>query len=84
MYQARFNHDMANSKNILLILFPLISFLLSQGTYAEDKPAILDPGALNLDKIIYLEQNWTDEDRQYFYFTDQGSRLLPYDFFLNL
>jgi hypothetical protein len=33
---------------------------------------------------IYLEQNWTAQERQYFYFADQGSRLLPYDFFLNL
>jgi len=33
---------------------------------------------------IYLEQNWTEEERQYFYFADQGSRLLPYDFFLHL
>ena len=84
MCQKRFNHDMTNFKNTLLILFPLISFLLSQGTYAERKPAILDRDALNSDKIIYLDQNWTDKDREYFYFTDQGSRLIPYDFFLNL
>ena len=84
MCQTRFNHDMTNFKNTLLILFPLISFLLSQGTYAERKPAILDRDALNSDKIIYLDQNWTDKDREYFYFTDQGSRLIPYDFFLNL
>ncbi len=32
----------------------------------------------------YLEQNWTAQERQYFYFADQGSRLLPYDFFLHL
>lgn len=33
---------------------------------------------------VYLQQNWTEKDRQYFYFTDQGSRLLPYDYFLHL
>jgi hypothetical protein len=33
---------------------------------------------------VYLEQNWTEQDRQYFYFSDQGSRLVPYDYFLNL
>lgn len=33
---------------------------------------------------VYLEQNWTEQERQYFYFTDQGSRLLPYDYFLKL
>jgi len=34
--------------------------------------------------ITYLEQNWSDEEREYFYFTDQGSRLIPYDYFLHL
>jgi len=33
---------------------------------------------------LFLEQNWDDDDREYFYFTDQGSRLIPYDLFLNL
>ncbi len=32
----------------------------------------------------YLEQNWTPQDRAYFYFADQGSRLIPYDYFLYL
>ncbi len=35
-------------------------------------------------KVTYLEQNWTEEDRAYFYFADQGSRLVPYDYFLHL
>lgn len=34
--------------------------------------------------VTYLEQNWTNEDRAYFYFADQGSRLIPYDYFLHL
>lgn len=34
--------------------------------------------------VSYLEQNWSDEERQYFYFADQGSRLIPYDYFLHL
>ncbi|MCK5667940.1 MAG: hypothetical protein KAI15_02555 [Gammaproteobacteria bacterium] len=63
---------------------PFIIFVMNTFVYAEGKPAILDQDALNPDKIIYLDQNWTDEDRAYFYFTDQGSRLLPYDIFLNL
>ena len=36
------------------------------------------------EQVIYLEQNWTQEDRQQFYFINQGSRLLPYNSFLNL
>ena len=32
----------------------------------------------------YVAQNWTQQDREYFYFADQGSRLVPYNFFLHL
>jgi hypothetical protein len=31
-----------------------------------------------------LEQNWTPEERRAFYFTTQGSQILPYDWFLAL
>lgn len=34
--------------------------------------------------VVYLEQNWSDKERDYFYFADQGSRLIPYDYFLHL
>ena len=40
--------------------------------------------AAGSQNITYLEQNWSDKDREYFYFADQGSRLIPYDFFLHL
>jgi len=33
---------------------------------------------------IDLKQNWTDELRQEFWFTSQGSRLIPYSWFLHL
>ena len=35
-------------------------------------------------KPDYLCQGWSDEDRETFYFTSQGSQLLPYDWFLAL
>lgn len=47
----------------------------------------LSPYCLSADEAIahdYLNQNWTEQDRQYFYFADQGSRLVPYNYFLNL
>jgi len=34
--------------------------------------------------VTYLDQNWSDDERSYFYYADQGSRLIPYDLFLNL
>ena len=45
---------------------------------------VQDKQALELDKLVYLEQNWKDADREWFYFIDQGSRLLPYRIFINL
>lgn len=35
-------------------------------------------------EVVYLDQNWTPELREQFYFTPQGSRLMPYDWFLAL
>ena len=43
---------------------------------------VMDRQALELDKLVYLNQNWDEEDREWFYFIDQGSRLLPYRIFL--
>jgi hypothetical protein len=34
--------------------------------------------------VIYLEQNWSPQLREQFYYTPQGSRLIPYDWFLAL
>ncbi|MFW5425934.1 MAG: di-heme-cytochrome C peroxidase [Methylophagaceae bacterium] len=45
---------------------------------------IVLPVMAESEHITYLEQNWSDKDREYFYFADQGSRLIPYDYFLHL
>ncbi|MEJ2669401.1 MAG: di-heme-cytochrome C peroxidase [Gammaproteobacteria bacterium] len=34
--------------------------------------------------IVNLEQGWTTDTQQAFYFTDQGSRIMPYQWFLAL
>ena len=34
--------------------------------------------------VVNLEQGWTKDTQQSFYFTDQGSRLMPYSWFLAL
>jgi hypothetical protein len=34
--------------------------------------------------VVYLKQGWSAEERQRFYFTTQGSQLIPYDWFLAL
>ena len=36
------------------------------------------------NRVVFLEQGWDDEKRAMFYQTTQGSRMLPYDWFLKL
>jgi hypothetical protein len=36
------------------------------------------------DEVVYLDQNWSPQLREQFYFTPQGSRLIPRDWFLAL
>lgn len=52
--------------------------------WSAQESAFMDKDALNQEKIIYLTQNWSEQDRQFYYFTDQGSRFIPYDIFINL
>jgi len=63
------------------IIHTVIGIFLFVNAAAE---SLFDAAALSPDNIIFLSQNWTEEDREFFYFTDQGSRLIPYDIFLNL
>jgi len=37
-----------------------------------------------IDNVIVLEQNWTDDEATWFYGVPQGSRLVPYNWFLRL
>jgi hypothetical protein len=55
------------------ILLLIVLQLLSTALFAAEKM-----------HATYLEQNWSQADRDYFYFADQGSRLIPYNYFLNL
>ncbi len=34
--------------------------------------------------VVNLEQGWTDDSQEEFYFTDQGSRIMPYEWLLAL
>ncbi len=73
-------------RGVSMPLFNLIACVLAlliaqQAAAVSD---VQDPDALQMDKLVYLEQNWSESDREWFYFTDQGSRLMSYDIFLNL
>jgi hypothetical protein len=43
-----------------------------------------DPYDETATKVAYLPQNWSAEESLAFYFTPQGSQLIPYDWFLAL
>lgn len=64
---------MQNHQKILVLLLVVLG-LMSHAVFAEAEEK----------QHLYLAQNWTAEERAYFYFADQGSRLVPYDYFLYL
>src|SRR5262249_11408045 len=43
-----------------------------------------DPLGESIDKVVYLAQNWSPQESLQFYFTPQGSQIIPYDWFLVL
>ena len=46
--------------------------------------ATQDPLGEPVARIEYLEQNWSPDQSTQFYFTSQGSQIVPYDWFLAL
>ncbi len=63
--------------------FGVILYLVLQTCHAGE-PSLFDAAALEQSNIVFLEQNWSETDRQYFYHADQGSRLVPLDIYLAL
>jgi cytochrome c peroxidase len=43
-----------------------------------------DPLGEPVQKVVFLDQNWTPEEGVRFYFTSQGSEIIPYAWFLAL
>jgi cytochrome c551/c552 len=66
--------------------------LLLAGPVAADEPgptrdafvAVIDPLGEPVDKVVYLDQGWSPAVSLKFYFTSQGSQIIPYDWFLAL
>ncbi|MGZ3415131.1 MAG: di-heme-cytochrome C peroxidase [Isosphaeraceae bacterium] len=66
--------------------------LLLAGPVAADEPgptrdafvALTDPLGEPVDKVVYLDQGWSPAVGLKFYFTSQGSQIIPYDWFLAL
>ena len=49
-------------------------------SYVPSSAAAQSPG----DSVIYLDQAWSQEDREWYYHFSQGSAAISYDIFLNL
>ena len=46
--------------------------------------ATQDPLGEPVTRVAYLAQNWSPGQSMQFYFTSQGSQIIPYDWFLAL
>jgi hypothetical protein len=76
------------------LMLPLIAALTAVGVAAGPDPstdparnAIVptnDPLGESATKVVYLSQNWSPAESLQFYFTPQGSQIIPYDWFLAL
>jgi len=42
------------------------------------------PSSVKVYDVVKLNKNWTDEERQKYYHTSQGSQVMPYDWFIAL
>ncbi len=68
---------------IFLLALCGASFLVSNAVAAKNKPSSKRTNYFH-KQVIYLDQGWDDDIRAEFYQTTQGSRMLPYDWFLHL
>ena len=52
----------------------------------RDRPVPPAPGAAQSTSspVIYLDQAWSEADREWYYHFSQGSAVISYDIFLNL
>ena len=60
-----------------------IALAISSSVWAADNPRHIDPGP-GITAVTFLEQNWRDDLSNWFYNVPQGSRLVPYDWFIRL
>jgi hypothetical protein len=68
--------------NIKLLALFMIGFLAAITAFANQADSANKHVSRHYP--IYLDQQWTDAERQKFYYTPQGSYLIPYDWYLAL
>lgn len=72
---------MTQSKIVMIALFMLLVTALA--TVTTDRKVRARSQFLQ-EQVIYLDQGWSKEDRQAFYHTPHGTRLIPYRWLLAL
>lgn len=65
---------------IALLLVGGVYLYLSQPQFRVDVPAYQNPP----EQLTLADQGWTDDQRLHFHHTSQGTRLVPYDWFMAL
>jgi len=70
----------------ILISISALGVIFLSGLSSAAQTTDCDPANLKglLGGQSIIPQNWTCADRQQYWFTDQGSQIIPYDWFLNL
>src|SRR5271170_5171482 len=68
-----------------IALAPTLGLFLSAPTAAQSTDLPVRPAAQSSDHaVVYLDQAWSQADREWYYHFSQGSAVMSYDIFLNL
>jgi hypothetical protein len=65
---------------IVLLLVGGTCLYLHQPQFQVSVPEFRNPP----EQLVWAEQGWTDDQRLHFHHTSQGTRLVPYDWFIAL
>ena len=65
---------------IVVVIVGGFYLYLSQPQFRVEIPAYQNPP----EQLIHADQGWTDDQRLHFHHTSQGTRLIPYDWFMAL
>ncbi|WP_315850080.1 di-heme-cytochrome C peroxidase [Singulisphaera acidiphila] len=91
MSSSRTTREAFGMSSIRCISVTTLMLIGTCSAYAADLPqtrnayvATQDPFGESVTQVVYLDQNWSPKESLEFYFTSQGSQLIPYEWFLAL
>ena len=68
----------------VFVFVPQLVYAADTGPSRDAFVATTDPLGEPVKKVVYLQQNWSPAQSVQFYFTEQGSQIIPYNWFLAL